>query len=703
MKHGKLLLLSIVAPLSAVLFVLFAGHRAPTDTLNAQTPRPVIHSVDPAPPYCLVRDSPHPSDRTITITGENFGSYGNNTLRFSVRGSSRARSLYLSSQIDWISSTQIKVDLGRIKQFLPDEPWLVLTVQVNTDHPYRPLSNWSPDFILTDNPKACGASLPTPTPAPSPTPTPTPSPTPTPTPSPTPFPPTSPVRGVTGDLWADVVIGQVDFSETSPDRVVPFKVFNPGGVVVDRSVDPGRAYIWDSGNSRILGIDLARCYEGAGPCSAEIVMGQPSLYDHSACNGDSGVQGYPVRASAGPDTLCGIYDHYVSPVEGHTFVTMAVDSRGSLYVPDSLNHRVLKYVSPFESDQIADEVWGQTDFTGMMCNQGALEGPTAETLCFYSYTNRFVTKLYGNGVEIGSHGSLWVADGGNNRVLRFPLDSATGKVAKRADLVLGQSDFHSAAPGSALDRLHAPSAVRVDHDGTVYVADTVNDRILVFEPPLESGMPADRTFASRLYRPTSLKIDPAVQGIWVLDAGNYMVELWDTTGASVVQVLGKDSYQPNRECGHPLTELPGAPHMCPIAGSLGIDGHGNVLVPAYLDTADVFRFPAPATQDNGGVGSHADRRLFFPPGGTNYRDEVGLRSPRGVVVWNDQLIVSDIHRLMYWNGLDELTDGQPANGEIGERFSSRRWAHCCGRIKADASGIRCGQRKQRFLYSERTT
>ena len=44
--------------------------------------------------------------------------------------------------------------------------------------------------------------------------------------------------------------------------VVPFKVNNPTGVVVDRSVDPGRAYVWDSGNSRILGIDLATCYGG---------------------------------------------------------------------------------------------------------------------------------------------------------------------------------------------------------------------------------------------------------------------------------------------------------------------------------------------------------------------------------------------------------------------------------------------------------
>ena len=54
-----------------------------------------------------------------------------------------------------------------------------------------------------------------------------------------PFPRTKAVRGVAGDLWADVVIGQPDFSQITDDQVVPFKLFNPGGVIVDRSVAPG--------------------------------------------------------------------------------------------------------------------------------------------------------------------------------------------------------------------------------------------------------------------------------------------------------------------------------------------------------------------------------------------------------------------------------------------------------------------------------
>ena len=177
-----------------------------------------------------------------------------------------------------------------------------------------------------------------------------------PAPTPGPFPPTSPVRGVAGDLWADVILGKPDFAQMGDNSVVPFKVFNPGGVVVDRTVDLGIAYVWDSGNSRILGIDLAKCYEGSGHCSADFVIGQPSGYDHSACNGDNGLQRFPVRAVASADTLCGIRDIALTPGEEHTFVTMDVDRHGNLYVPDSENHRILEYESPTEEDSVADRV-----------------------------------------------------------------------------------------------------------------------------------------------------------------------------------------------------------------------------------------------------------------------------------------------------------------------------------------------------------
>ena len=510
--------------------------------------------------------------------------------------------------------------------------------------------------------------------------------TPTPTPTPGPFPPTSPVRGVAGDLWADVIIGKPDFFQMGDNSVVPFKVFNPGGVVVDRTEAPGIAYIWDSGNSRILGIDLEKCYEGIGPCSADIIIGQPDRYDHSACNGDSGVQRFPVRAVASAATLCGIRDIALSPGEEHTFVTMDVDPHGNLYVPDSENHRILKYESPTEEDSVADRVWGQTDFSGMACNRGNITEPTAETLCFHSPENESHTNFYGNGVDIDDEGNMWVADGGNNRVLRFSVYPHSGEIAQVADLVLGQSNFRTMEAGSGHNKLRGPSAVRVGNNGLVYVADTINDRILVFKPPFESGMQAASEFGSGFHRPTSLEIDPLGRGVWIVDAGNYMIQLWDETGSSVLQVLGRDTYKPDRRCGEAIFELPGAPHLCPATGSIGIDRKGNVLVPVYLAVADVFRFPALGTDAAMKAVGPADMRLFYPPGGANFKDRAGLLSARGIAVWQDQLVVSNIGRLMYWNGLDALSDGRPADGVVGDEFQVGGWTYCCGRIKVDASG-----------------
>ena len=82
-----------------------------------------------------------------------------------------------------------------------------------------------------------------------------------------------------------------------------------------------------------------------------------------------------------------------------------------------------------------------------------------------------------------------------------------------------------------------------------------------------------------------------------------MVELWDRTGTTVLNVIsGKRSYLPDHACGRALGELPGAPHLCPIAGGLGIDNAGSVLVSVFLGVNDVIRFP---TRAHSGVDSSA--------------------------------------------------------------------------------------------------
>ena len=625
----------------------------------AQSYSVIIHSVSPPPPYCVLRNSPNLYNRLLELLGENFSTTGQH-LQFR-KVDTDDLSIHLGMEVNWESTTKITVDMGHIKHLLWADSRVTLTVRI-TSASYEPLSDWSPEFILADDANACGIARPTPT-ATS---------TRTPTPTATPVPP--PVRGAAGDLWADVIIGKPDFSEFTPYEVVPYKVFNPGGVTVDRSVSPGRAYIWDSGNSRILGIDLANCYASESPCSADIVIGQPSAFDNSACNGDSGFQRYPQRAPASAATLCGLPEDTLSVLEHKSFVSMVVDQQGNLYVPDSFNHRVLKYVRPFSTDTIADEVWGQTDFSGNLGYgvHGDPPPPTASTLCFHHM---------GSGVELDSDGNLWIADSGNNRVLRFPKDPTTGVIAKTADLVLGQADFTSASPDSTLNKLSSPSALRFGPQDWLYVVDFGNDRVLIFKPPFTTGMSAASTFGSQFREPNGLEMDLFGEGVWINDFSNMMIELWDWDGTTVKKVLGKDSYKPDGTCGQWLCY--GYP-AC--GGGLGIDSYGSILPAVYGYTQDVLRFSAPIPTPQPGVVYQPDKRFFYPPGGYNSMGRKGMRSGTGVAIYADQLVVADHGRLLFWNDLDALANGKTADGVIGDSEFRTYVAACCGRLKTDAAG-----------------
>ena len=398
-----------------------------------------------------------------------------------------------------------------------------------------------------------------------------------------------------------------------------------------------------------------------------MVIGQPSGFDHSACNGDSNIQNYPVRAAASAETLCGITDVAISIDEEHTFVTMAVDVQGNLYVPDSLNNRVLKYERPFETDSIADEVWGQSDFSGMVCNRDYIGlVPNRETLCFHSANYRYRRPWFASGVDIGPAGNLWIADAANHRVLRFPLNHATGAIAKQADLVLGQPDFHSNDWGNGLEKLDSPAAIRTDASGQIYVADKGNNRILVFKPPFVSGMAAASVFDSNLNRPTSLEIDPIRNGVWINSSENKSLAFWNLGDS------GSKTF---------ITGISGR-----SGGGIGIDTEGNLLMPMISLTQDVFRFPAARLNASAGAIGGPDKRLFYPPGGINFKGDREIRNGTGLAVYGDQLIAADTKRLLFWNGVSDLRSGQAADGIVGETNWSPTGETCCGQIKVDGAG-----------------
>ena len=139
----------------------------------AQSYSVIIHSVSPAPPYCVLRNAPDLYDRLLELTGENFSTTEHN-LQFR-KVATGDLSIHFHMEVNWESATRITVDMDRIKHLLWADSKVTLTVRIThyVSGTYEPLSDWSPEFILADDTTACGVARPTPTTTPTLTPTPT--------------------------------------------------------------------------------------------------------------------------------------------------------------------------------------------------------------------------------------------------------------------------------------------------------------------------------------------------------------------------------------------------------------------------------------------------------------------------------------------------------------------------------------------------
>ncbi len=472
----------------------------------------------------------------------------------------------------------------------------------------------------------------------------------------------APIRGVNHDMWADIVLGKHDFNTVTPYSVVADRLYLPHGVWIDRSnALDNKMYIYDAGNNRILGFDLPTCLARVTnplDCQPQIVIGQTD-FTSSTCNGDSAFQNFPTFSTPTASTLCGQVQDQVSVSEGGAGVSMVTDASGNLYVGDPFNHRVLKYLNPFTTDTVADDVWGQTDFTGNQCNKG-MDDPDATSLC-YSWGN---SNNWTMGVDLDSSGNLWVADNGNNRVLRFPFTG--GSISKTADLVLGQADFVSNGFGTGLNQMHDPSAVRVTAGGVVFVSEHYNNRVLKFTSPTTGG--SGVVFGSGFSSPSGLDFDPTESGrIWIINQLHDQLELWDIAGGTKIRTAG------TLNDGNIIGDG---------SGSTGVDSSGNLYIAngvgIYNNSVIAFN-----KGDDNTVPSHV---LFTPDGNGNLIDKHGMGSISGIAVSHNQLIAADDGRILFWNmpgGISDLTTGKDPDGFVGALNFTTHNDACCSVLKTD--------------------
>ena len=205
------------------------------------------------------------------------------------------------------------------------------------------------------------------------------------------------------------------------------------------------------------------------------------------------------------------------------------------------------------------------------------------------------------GVYYDGGTNLYVADTGNNRVLVFNSDPASISNGEDASYVLGQPDFTTVTPGTTASKMHGPKSIAPDlFNGTsIYVSDTLNNRVLSF--PLD---------------PISLTVANGEDASYVLGQSDFTTATGGTTASKMNGPTGLSYYYSN---------------------TLTYDSNGNITNPSQnllvSDTGNnrILTFTVdPAIITNGENASHVIGQSDFTTatGGTTLSK---MNSPTGVV------------------------------------------------------------------------
>jgi predicted membrane-bound mannosyltransferase/sugar lactone lactonase YvrE len=129
------------------------------------------------------------------------------------------------------------------------------------------------------------------------------------------------------------------------------------------------------------------------------------------------------------------------------------------------------------------------------------------------------------GIATAPDGSVYVADSGNHRIVHL---SEEGSLLNQWGTFGEAGDLNSAPPGVFSE----PWGVAVGHDGKVYVADTWNHRVQVFSAEgefLSAVGPHDEEGELLFWGPRAVGIDD--QGrLFIVDTGNHRIVIYDASG-----------------------------------------------------------------------------------------------------------------------------------------------------------------------------
>jgi sugar lactone lactonase YvrE len=413
--------------------------------------------------------------------------------------------------------------------------------------------------------------------------------------------------GSGGDTTADEVFGEngsftaTNFQSTNGESATT--LLSPGGIALDGS---GNLYVADEGNQRVLEYVSSALNP---PGAASLVLGQCDSFDATGCPPPPNIQ------TGLEETL-----NFALPPAGGSNLAggLAFDDAADLYVADTANNRVLALTSPLTSST--------TQFSGRVLGQASFAHNSLNLIDGAGYSTPWGVALDPSVTP----NRLYVVDSQNNRVLAYSNATSIDNL-KPANAVFGQPDFVSYYPNQfdstasnspTAGTLAYPTAAVVDSSGNLFVADTGNSRVLVFQNPLSSGEPdgfaanlvigqngsfttgqngvftsagcASTPSATRLCVPNGLALD-AAGNLYIVDAGYNRVLEFSTPASSptLVKVFGQPDATTLNTCS-----IADPTAICAPDGGIAFDGSGHLYVDGAHAGTGIGIYNSPSTESS---------------------------------------------------------------------------------------------------------
>lgn len=302
-----------------------------------------------------------------------------------------------------------------------------------------------------------------------------------------------------------------------------------------------------------------------------------------------------------------------------------------------------------------------------------------------------------------ARGKAYVVDPTGGRVLRFALGS-DGRPLANAEAVLGKANFTASNGDGAVNAasFNKPSAVCVEANGRLWVADAFLHRVLRFDRPWDapSGQGADGVLgqpsltasgmggwdANELRQPGGLAVDP-MGNLYVSDTLNNRILRFDkaaskANGASADAVLGQSAFG-QAQPGTSDTRLRHPEGLS--VSSFSVIGSPTVwLWVADTENHRVLRFSNAGTAANGKAADKVLGQADFTSGTQpNQASSTRLRAPRRVRSELTRVWVADSghHRVLGYNDMISIASGAAADKVLGQSgFSGRTSGSVAGRL-----------------------